>query len=231
MNRGLPRPFIALVTHGERLVARADATPEEVEERIVAQVREAAAAGVDLVQVREIDREGAALLGLVERCVAAARGSRLRVVVNDRLDVAVAAGAHGVHLRGDSYPVQRVRGFVGAGFLVGRSVHDPDEAAAVARDGVDYLLFGTVFPTGSKGAGRRPAGIDGLEAVVRSAHPIPVLAIGGVSVRSAPLLVAAGAAGVAAIGLFFPGEGGASGSIARTVADLRAAFDTAIDPH
>ena len=110
-------------------------------DRLVERVSWAARAGVHLVQVRERDLEGRALTALVAGCVAAVRGTRARIVVNDRVDVAVAAGAHGVHLRADSMAAARVRTMVPPGFLVGRSVHGLDEAReADEAGGLDYLL-------------------------------------------------------------------------------------------
>jgi thiamine-phosphate pyrophosphorylase len=192
------RPLVCLVTHGERLQVRGATSPASVADAIVTQAREAAAAGVDIVQLRELDLEGGALSTLAERCVRAVDGTATRVLVNDRLDVAVAAGAHGVHLRGDSYPAARVRAVTPPGFIIGRSVHAVDEAAAVASEGaVDFLVFGTVFSSASKPIGHVPAGLDVLARVVDAAGPVPVLAIGGVSVASVPLISAAGAAGVA----------------------------------
>jgi thiamine-phosphate pyrophosphorylase len=156
---------------------------------------------VDLVQVRERDLDGGPLTSLVRRCVDAVRGSRARVLVNDRVDVALAAGAHGVHLRADSVPAARVRAICPPGFLLGRSVHARDEAiAAAAAGGLDYLLFGTVFATPSK-PGRAPAGLAVL-ADVASAVTIPVLAVGGVTPDTVEQVVRAGAAGFAAIGMF-----------------------------
>ena len=150
--------------------------------------------------------------------------------MNDRADVAMATGAHGVHLRADSYAADRVRAVVPAGFLVGRSVHHPDEAAAVASErAVDYIVFGTVFASASKAPGHAIAGIDGLAAAASAARPVPVLAIGGVTVDSAPALKAAGASGLAAIGLFLPGERGADATLADTVRRLRMGFDTLAD--
>lgn len=128
------------------------------------------------------------------------RDTPTRVVVNDRLDVAVAAGAHGVHLRGDSIAPERARSMVPAGFLIGRSVHGAGEAVLAAR-GADYCVAGTVFPTPSKPGLRQPLGLEGLEAIVR-AVPLPVLAIGGVSMERIEAVAATGAAGMAAIGLF-----------------------------
>ena len=221
------RGILCLVTHGDRIAARTGASGRALEDRLVAQVGEAAAAGVDLVQVRELDLETPDLCCLVERCLDAAAGLPTRIVVNDRADVALATGAHGVHLRADSYAAERVRAIVPGGFLLGRSVHDPEEAASVAASGaVDYIIFGTVFASACKAPGHRTAGLDGLAAAAAAAAPVPVLAIGGVSVVSAAALRRAGAAGLAAIGLFLPGEVGAEGTLAATVRRLRAAFDS-----
>lgn len=184
-------PVVCLITDRSR--GGEDATVERV--------RWAAGTGVHLVQVRERDLDGGPLTALVRRCVDAVRGSRARVLVNDRVDVALAAGAHGVHLRADSMPAARVRAICPQGFLVGRSVHARDEAiAAAAAGGLDYLLFGTVFATTSK-PGRAPAGLDAL-AEVASAVTIPVLAVGGVTPDTVNEVVLAGAAGFAAIGMF-----------------------------
>src|SRR5262245_20272498 len=121
------------------------------DEDLVQRVAAAAQAGVDLVQVRERDMEARDLSRLVERCVAAVRGTRTRILVNDRLDVACAAGAHGVHLRGDSMPASRARALAPIGFLIGRSVHSVAEAVTACEGGgLDYLLFGAVFNTASK---------------------------------------------------------------------------------
>jgi thiamine-phosphate pyrophosphorylase len=114
-----------MVTDRQRLGA-------DAEDLLVDRVAAAARAGVHLVQVRERDLEGAALMQLVERCVVAVRSTFARVIVNDRLDVALAAGAHGVHLRSDSMPAGRVRAVVPRGFLIGRSVHAAGEAARVS---------------------------------------------------------------------------------------------------
>lgn len=166
----------------------------------IAQAAEAIEAGVDLIQIRERDLETSALVSLVLRVVELTRGSRTRVVVNDRLDVALACGAHGVHLRGDSIPASRARTIVPQGFVIGRSVHERAEALAVAAD-VDYLIAGTVFPTASKPGRLDLLGPDGL-ASIASAVSIPVLAIGGITPERVGDVAAAGAAGIAAVGLF-----------------------------
>ena len=198
-------PLICLITQGEGRVPRL--------------VREAAAAGVDLVQIREPGLEGAVLLSFVREAIGEAAPTACRVVVNDRFDVAIAANAAGVHLRGNSFPASRLRSLAPPGFLIGRSVHDPAEAIAVTRDGsCDYLIFGTVFESRNKPAGHPVAGLNGLREVCR-ATALPVIAVGGISVENAADVVAAGAKGVAGIDLF-------RGSIGATVVRLRQQFDT-----
>ena len=175
------------------------------EDALVQRVAAAAAAGVNLVQVRERDMEARDVSRLVARCVAAVHGTRTRILVNDRLDIALATGAHGVHLRGDSMPASRARALAPIGFLIGRSVHSSPEAVAVCADGgVDYLLFGAVFTTASK-PGQAPAGLEALAKVV-DVTPVPVLAIGGISSDTAPRLAGTGCAGFAAIGWFADGD-------------------------
>jgi thiamine-phosphate pyrophosphorylase len=168
---------------------------------LVERARAAAHAGVHLVQVRERDLEGGPLMRLVAACVDAVHGTRTRILVNDRLDVALAAGAHGVHLRGDSFAAPRVRAWAPPPFLVGRSVHSvADAVAATQAGGIDYLIFGTVFDSTSKPGGGS-AGLGALAAVT-AATPIPVLAVGGMTVERARDAVSAGAAGIAAISMF-----------------------------
>jgi thiamine-phosphate pyrophosphorylase len=164
------------------------------------QAREAAEAGIDLIHIRERDLEARELSALVAGIVAATRGSKTRVVVNDRVDVAIACGADGVHLREDSIPAIRVRQAAPEGFLIGCSVHSPARAAAAAR-GADYVVAGTVFPTTSKPELTKLLGLEGLTAVA-TAVQTPVLAIGGMSLARVADVAAAGAGGIAAIGLF-----------------------------
>ena len=175
------------------------------EDALVQRVAAVAAAGVNLVQVREHDMEARDLSRLVARCVTAVRNTRTRILVNDRLDVALTSGAHGLHLRGDSMPASRARALAPIGFVIGRSVHTVAEAiTAHAEGGLDYLLFGAVFATASK-PGQPPAGVQALADVVR-ATPLPVLAVGGISSDTAPQLAGTGCAGFAAIGWFADGD-------------------------
>jgi thiamine-phosphate pyrophosphorylase len=181
----------------------------------------AARAGVDLIQVRERDLDAGALAGLTRHAIDAVSGTGARIMVNDRVDVALAAGAAGAHLRGDGLPAPRVRAIAPPGFLIGRSVHSEDEAAQIEAAGeCDYLMFGTVFPSASKPADHRAAGLDALARVCARART-PVVAIGGVTLSVAADVRRAGAAGVAAIGLFQSAP-----DLVETVRLVRAAFDT-----
>jgi thiamine-phosphate pyrophosphorylase len=175
---------------------------QHAEDALIRRVGLAAHAGIHLIQIREREMPDSALLSLVQRAVAAVRGTRTRVLVNDRVDVALAAGAHGVHLRGDSVPAARMRALTPPAFLIGRSVHTRDEVVALSAEGsVDYLLFGTVFPTASK-PNQAAAGVGGLADAVNAAGGLPVLAIGGVTLASTHDLAGTGCSGIAAIGQF-----------------------------
>ena len=189
---------LCLVTDRRRLCPETVAF-EAARRRLIDQAKWAVAANVDLIQVRERDLETADLARLVSDLVRVTRGSGTRVVVNDRLDVALACGADGVHLRHDSVRAETVRTIAPAGFLVGRSVHGLAEA--VGAGPVDYLIAGTVFPTPSKPAATPILGLDGLADVVQ-AVAVPVLAIGGITRERLDEVAATGAAGAAGIGLF-----------------------------
>jgi len=220
---------ICLVTDSRRL-AGPGAADAERRRCLLLQARFAVDAGIDLIQVRERDLEAAALADTVSEMLTVARGTPTRIVVNDRLDVALACGAGGVHLRADSISIAAARRLAPAGFLVGRSVHTPREAAA-AQD-ADYLVAGTVFPSPSKEPSHRLLGVDGLRAIV-TATALPVLSIGGLSLGNVDAVAATGVAGVAAIGLFAQSprdvkdRACAAGDLRAVVSGLRARFDRA----
>jgi thiamine-phosphate pyrophosphorylase len=184
---------------------------------VLDQCREGVDAGIDMIQVRERGLDDGALASLVTELVRLTRGTSTRVIVNDRLDVALACRADGVHLRGDSIPPEAARSIAPEGFLIGRSVHREQEAKALA--GVDYLIAGTVFPTSSKPGLTEWLGVEGLARICRSAA-VPVLAIGGVTADRLPDVAAAGAAGIAGIGLF----AGGGRPLADVVAAARSAW-------
>lgn len=157
------------------------------------------------IQIREKDLEARLLLELVRFAVAETRAAGARVLVNDRLDVALAANAGGVHLGENSLPLEAVtawRRSAGlADFLIGVSCHSLESARSAARGGADYIFFGPVFATPSKAAFGPPQGIDRLREVC-AAIAIPVLAIGGIRAENMQTCITAGAAGIAAMRLF-----------------------------
>jgi thiamine-phosphate pyrophosphorylase len=168
---------------------------------IVAFVRAVAAAGVDAVQVRERDWEDGQLLRVTRRACEAVRGTSCRVLVNERAHVAWAARADGVHLRATAMPVARLRALSPAhGRIIGRSVHVDDDAALAA--GADYVLFGTVFASVSKGSGAPVAGLAPLAAWAARPGAPPVLGVGGIDVARCEAVRQAGAVGIAGIDLF-----------------------------
>jgi len=215
--------IVHLVTDRARLAGRGGGRPQDPS-GLLAQIDAAIAARIDVVQVREPDLEARELATIVRAAVARAAASGTRILVNDRVDVAIACGAAGVHLRGDSLPAGQVRRIVPPGFIVGRSVHSIAEAIEQAP-AVDYLIAGTVWATASKPDAALLLGVDGLAAIARSVA-VPVLGIGGVTIERAALLARAGAAGAAAIALFQPAANRDQGvPLRETVEKLRRSFD------
>jgi thiamine-phosphate pyrophosphorylase len=149
---------------------------------------------VEMIQVREKDLPGKELFDLVCRVRDLASGTDTRVLVNDRLDVAMAAGIDGVHLPSNGLPADRVRPFVKH---LGVSVHTLEEAVAADAARADFVVFGPVFES----PGKRPVGLEPLRRVA-SAVKVPVLAIGGITLENAHTVMAAGASGIAGIRLF-----------------------------
>lgn len=216
MKPRLARPIICVVTRARG----ARGTPERTV--LLERLERAAAAGATMVQVRERQFGDRDLAEFVQDVIAVARPAGALVTVNDRTDVALAAGADGVHLKSDGPLPHDVRTIVPPAFIIGRSVHGDDEAIAMEASGAcDYLLFGTVFPSRSKPADHPVAGLDALARVCRRVT-IPVVAIGGVTVERAADIARAGAAGVAAISLFSEAQ-----DVATTVRDLRDALTAA----
>jgi thiamine-phosphate pyrophosphorylase len=168
-------------------------------------IRRAAAAGAGWIQIREKDLDARALVEIARFAVAETRAAGARVLVNDRMDVALAANAAGVHLGEKSLPLESViewrRSIGQSDFLIGVSCHSLESARASARDGADYIFFGPVFATPSKAEFGAPQRIERLREVC-AAVEIPVLAIGGVNLENALTCITAGAAGVAAIRMF-----------------------------
>ena len=154
--------------------------------------------GVDGVQLREKDLLGAELLRLatVLRELTARYG--VTFLVNDRIDVALTAGADGIHLPRDGFSIPTARELLARRYLIAVSTHTPAEVAAAAADGADFVVFGPVYATPSKAAFGPPRGTEDLVRA-SAACPIPVLAIGGVTAERVAAVRAAGASGVAVV--------------------------------
>lgn len=157
--------------------------------------------GVDWIQIREKDLPARALFDLTQRALALANPAGVRIMVNTRADVAIAAGAAGLHLPGRSPEPKRWRSIAPRGFLIGVSCHNVDSVRAAAAEGADYVLFGPVFAPLSKTSELLPRGLRGLEQAAHAAD-IPVLALGGITAENARSCMDAGAHGIAAISLF-----------------------------
>lgn len=158
-------------------------------------------AGVDWIQIREKDLGARELADLTRQAVTFAEQGGTRILVNSRADVALAAGAAGVHLPSDAPAVSAVRRVTVEGFLLGVSCHSLEEVSRAEQDGADFAVFGPVFDTASKRPYGPPRGVRSLQEACRAAR-IPVLALGGVTLANAAACLDSGAAGIAGIGLF-----------------------------
>jgi thiamine-phosphate pyrophosphorylase len=203
------RPILCYVTDRRSLPL---STSADADRLLLQTVERAAAAGVDWIQLREKDYSGKEWEDLVRESLrrVAAAGAATRVFVNDRLDVALACGAGGIHLSENGIPIAEAchfaeQYFSSCGrqrdFLVGASCHSLGAAVGAARAGADYIYFSPIFKTPSKANYGPPQGLQRLAAVC-SVVAVPVLAIGGITADNAASCLAAGAAGVAAIRLF-----------------------------
>lgn len=194
------KPILYLITRGASSEATTPASPEF--RQILEQVSAAVAAGLDLVQLREKRLTARVLFELSEQSAVLTRGSATRLLVNDRADIAVAAGADGVHLTTHSIDVATIRRTFGDNFLIGVSTHSLVEAEAAKENGADFIVLGPVFATASKEKYGPPTGLRNVEDVATQLAPFPVLALGGIDVMNARECLRAGASGVAGISLF-----------------------------
>ena len=209
--RRWPEPCLMLVTDCSRLRGR---TLEEVASLAVD-------GGVTVVQLRENDLPTRELYDLAITLRAVLRGRGL-LLVNDRVDVALAAGADGVQLPERGLPARAVREIAGEACVLGRSVHSFDAAVRAEAEGADFVLAGTIYTTASK-PGQTPAGVELVRAAVQ-AVPVPVVAIGGVTAENAGELIEAGAGGVAVIGAIMDAD-----DPKQAAAELRNALDAAVE--
>ena len=190
------------------------ATPE-----ILRLLQAAVDAEIPLFQIREKSLPARALYELTSRAVEITRGTKTRLLVNDRADIARASDADGVHLTTRSLPAQVVRDIYGPEFLIGVSTHSLREAEGARKDGADFVVFGPVFETESKREFGEPQGLQKLREVTHALAEFPVLAIGGITLENVAACFAAGARGVAAIRLFSDPE-----TMTSTVNTIRSRF-------
>ena len=162
------------------------------------------AKGVHFIQIREKDLSDRELFELARRAVTLTAKTKCRILVNGRADVALAAGAHGVHLPSAGLRIPDLRPWVPRGFLMGVSAHSLRDALRASAEGADYVLLGPVFPTESKLRYGPPLGLSYLSRVC-SRVPLPVLGLGGISEDRVDEVLATGAAGVAGITMFQEG--------------------------
>jgi len=196
--------------------------PRRSADELIGAVALALDGGVDWVQLRNKSGSAALLYEEAGELVRVARQHGAHLAVNDRLDVALAVGADGVHLAGQSLPVAAAVHLATGQLMVGRSVHSLAEASAAAAAGADYLTFGHVFPTTSH-PGLPPHGLVELAAIVQAVD-VPVLAIGGITVANLDEVLGTGCAGIAVISAIL-----SDSNPTRAAARLRAVLDASVD--
>jgi thiamine-phosphate pyrophosphorylase len=199
------QPLVYLITNRQAFRRSPEISDKETWRLQIEAIRLASAAGCQLIQIREKDISAWALTEFTREAIAAARPCGAKVFVNDRLDVAIAANADGVHLRVTSLAVADVRKVINnlkpANFLIGVSTHSVVEATAAQSGGADFIVSGPVYETPSKREYGSPLGLAKLAEVCRVVE-IPVLALGGITLKNFREPLQHGAAGIAAIGLF-----------------------------
>ena len=184
---------------------------QEQEQRLLAKIAECAVAGVEYIQLREKDLETRALEELAHKAMAALGDSRTKLLINSRTDVALACGAHGVHLPANDLAASEVRAiFARAGksdAVIGVSTHSASEVALAEAHGADFAVFGPVF---EKNRSTNPEGLEQLRRICHRTEAaqaaMPVWALGGITLENARQCAEAGAAGIAAIRLFQQGD-------------------------
>lgn len=154
--------------------------------------------GADTIQYRQKSGSTREMIEIARNMKQLCSEAGVTFIVNDRLDVAIAAEADGVHLGQDDFPIPMARELLGEGRIIGGSAATLDEARKCLSEGADYVGFGPVYPTSSKDDAGPVSGIDILKQVVEII-PLPIIAIGGVGAENIPDVMRAGAHGIAVI--------------------------------
>lgn len=177
--------------------------------------------GVTCLQLREKTASAGEILALARTLLPLCRARRVPLLINDRVDIALAAGADGVHLGQDDLPLPEARALLGPDRILGATAHTVEEALRAQAEGADYLGVGAMFPTGTK-TDTVPTSADTLKAIC-AAVSIPVVAIGGVNAENLPTLAGTGIAGAAVVSaIFSQSDLTAAARTLRTAADLAA---------
>jgi thiamine-phosphate pyrophosphorylase len=189
------RPLIYFISDGAATDRDYDAAADRLIGLIVAAVR----AKIPLIQIREKRLSASLLFDLAKRTADVVRNSQSRLLINDRLDIAVAAGADGVHLTSHSFRPHAVRQLLPPEFLIGVSTHSIAEIELAQSEGADFAVYGPIFPTGNKGG---PVGLDGLHTAAVRFSGFPIIGLGGISSENFRDTLDTRAAGFAGISLF-----------------------------
>ena len=163
------------------------------------QVKALLAGGARFIQLREKKMSSRDLFGAVEECQALAREHEATLIVNDRVDIAMALNADGVHLGQDDLPPVVARKLLGPDVIIGFSTHSVEQALDAIKLPIDYIAAGPIFPTGSKADHQPPIGLEGLEKIRKAIGSFPLAAIGGVDVENCREVLSAGSDSVAMI--------------------------------
>lgn len=199
MKRSMPRPIIYPITSGRM-------TPQTFPQdlpKFLEQIRAWAAAGVSMIQIREKSLSASQVFEAARSAVGIAKNTGTAILINDRFDIALAAGADGVHLTSASIPADAVRRNVPAEFIIGVSTHTADEAVAARIAGANFAVFGPVFASPGKG---EPLGANTFLETAADLEPFPLIALGGISSANWREIINGGGAGIAGIRAFADAE-------------------------
>ena len=194
MDKSLPNLYLITDRHQ---IAKGRQLLEVIEELLQA--------GVRMVQLREKDLSAAELFPLAKNLRSLTHHYKSLLLINDRIDLAQAIGADGVHLGGHSLPVKSARNILGSNYLIGASTHSVAEVESAQNQGADFVTYGPVYFTPSKQAYGKPVGIESLQSICARSN-IPVYALGGIKANNTKTMLQAGAHGVAMISALLAGS-------------------------